>query len=83
MVRERSPSAIILDLSLPGLDGFQLLDLIRQDSLLAKIPVIIVSGRSVSVAEHEAITSAGCAYFMKGEFSPRKIATTLRAAIAA
>jgi DNA-binding response OmpR family regulator len=83
MIREKAPAAVILDLTLPGLDGFQVLEMIRDDRELAGLPVIIVSGRSVSLAEHEAILRSGCAYFMKGEFSPREIAQTLRTAVAA
>lgn len=83
LIREKAPAAVILDLTLPGLDGFQVLEMIRADEALAHVPVIIVSGRSVSVAEHQTLVNAGCAYFMKGEFSPREIAQTLRTAVAA
>jgi len=83
LIREKTPAAVILDLTLPGLDGFQVLEMIRADEALAHVPVIIVSGRSVSLEEHETIVNAGCAYFMKGEFSPREIAQTLRAVVAA
>lgn len=83
MIREKSPAAVVLDLTLPGMNGFQILEMIREDALLADVPIIIVSGRSVSLAEHEAITSAGCTYFMKGEVSPREIAQTLVRAMAA
>lgn len=83
MIGEKAPVAVVLDLTLPDLDGFEVLEMIRRDDMLPDVPVIIVSGRSVSLAEHEAIIKAGCAYFMKGEFSPREIAQTLRTAIAA
>ncbi len=83
MMRERRPSAVVLDLTLPEIDAFRFLEVMKSDDDLSRIPVIIVSGRAVSVAEHEMITSTACAYFTKGDFSPRQIAQTLKMAIAA
>jgi len=40
-VREEHPDLIILDIVMPKLDGFQLLDLLRQNS---SIPVVVLTG---------------------------------------
>jgi CheY-like chemotaxis protein len=46
MTVTRLPSVIVLDLSMPILDGRGFLDRRAQDLILAKIPVIVVSGSS-------------------------------------
>jgi CheY-like chemotaxis protein len=41
-----SPSIIILDLNMPGMDGFSFLEKIRQNERLSSIPVIVLSTSS-------------------------------------
>jgi CheY-like chemotaxis protein len=83
MIMARPPAAIVLDLTLPGMDGFEVLERLRSEPELRKIPVVILSARSITVAEHEAMARAGCAYHMKGECSPREVAQSLKLAVAA
>ena len=42
-VRETLPAAVILDIRLPDMDGWQLLRLLKDDPTTAPIPVIVVS----------------------------------------
>lgn len=42
-VRERRPDLILLDLLLPGIDGYEVLRRLKADSTFADIPVIILS----------------------------------------
>ena len=44
LMRSEKPDLVLLDLSLPDLNGFEVLDHMAQDPALADIPVIIVSG---------------------------------------
>lgn len=43
-VQEVKPDAVLLDMVLPGLNGWELLDYFAQDPKLAQIPVVVVSG---------------------------------------
>lgn len=43
MMRDRKYAIILLDLLLPGVDGFEVLEEVRQDSLNKKTPIIIFS----------------------------------------
>ena len=81
MIKDRIPAAIVLDLAMPGLDGFQVLAELSKDSAYANIPVIVVSARDMSVTEHEALVRAGCVFHAKGISSPREIAQQIKAAI--
>ena len=42
--READPDVIILDLNLPGIDGIQVIKMIRGDQSLASIPILVVTG---------------------------------------
>jgi CheY-like chemotaxis protein len=44
-VREQQPDAIILDLALPVVDGWAVIDALDADDRHGKIPVIVVSAR--------------------------------------
>ena len=41
IMEEDRPGMVLLDLSMPGLSGFQVLETIREDDILARTPVII------------------------------------------
>ncbi len=45
LVREKRPDLIILDVALPGMDGFRVATLVKSDPALEKIPIILYSGR--------------------------------------
>ena len=45
IMREQHPSAVLLDLALPGMDGFQVLAEKNRDSLCRDIPLLIISAR--------------------------------------
>lgn len=43
LIKDEMPTLIILDLLLPGADGFQILREIRQDTRLQGVPVVVLS----------------------------------------
>jgi CheY-like chemotaxis protein len=44
-IRGRRPDVIVMDYSMPGMNGIELLNVIRENPALRRIPVIMVSGR--------------------------------------
>ena len=48
-LRERRPDAVILDLSMPTLDGYRLLERMRADPATSTLPVIVVTARGADV----------------------------------
>jgi signal transduction histidine kinase/CheY-like chemotaxis protein len=82
MIEQQAPSAIVLDLAMPGMDGFEVLHRLSQNAEFAKIPVIVVSAREVDRPEHDALAAANCTFYAKGSCSPREIAEELKIAVA-
>ncbi len=56
------PSVIVLDLEMPVMHGWEFLAIVRSYHRLARIPVIIVSGRELTETHHIA---AGLAFMKK------------------
>jgi two-component system chemotaxis response regulator CheY len=67
---------IISDINMPEVNGLELLDRLQTDSLMQKIPVIIVSTEG-SEERIEAVMSKGAKGFMKKPFLPEEIRNVL------
>jgi DNA-binding response OmpR family regulator len=63
-VREK-PQLIILDLSLPGGDGFLLMERFRNLSRLAAVPIIVLSGEQSAEVKERALQAGAEAFFTK------------------
>ncbi|MCX7727456.1 MAG: response regulator [Chitinispirillaceae bacterium] len=48
---EYRPDAILLDLSMPKMDGWTIFDLIKKDERLSNIPIAILTARSQDIDE--------------------------------
>jgi len=63
--RKHQPDLIILDLGLPGGDGFVVLDRFRTHTALFVIPVIVVSARDVKANKERALKAGAKAFVQK------------------
>jgi CheY-like chemotaxis protein len=61
----RPYAGVIIDLALPGQDGFQLLSAIRSNADLSKLPCIAVTAFHTPEMRHQALESGFDAYFAK------------------
>jgi len=52
-IQRNAPEAILLDLLMPGMDGFSLIAALRENPRLAAIPVIVLTAKSLSATERE------------------------------
>ena len=72
-MRERTPDLVITDLSLPRLDGFELVKRIRGDQALKNVPVICLSGYSDDAHERGAL-EAGANQVLQKPCLPDRLA---------
>jgi len=59
------PDIIILDLMLPGIDGFEVLQLLKNDNALKAVPVIVFTNSGVNDCEKRALELGASAFFVK------------------
>src|SRR5262249_36739742 len=76
--RERPPDLVLSDVMMPKLDGFGLLKALREDELLATIPVILLSARAGEEARIEGMEAGADDYLVK-PFSARELLARVRA----
>jgi two-component system cell cycle response regulator DivK len=65
--RMSPPALILLDLDLPGIDGFELARRLQADPTLATIPLIAISA-SVMKQERDQAIAVGCVRFIEKPF---------------
>lgn len=73
LVRQRKPDMVVLDLTLPGMDGFSILDELKGDERTREIPVVIVSAKSLTSAEGKHLRRHTESVWQKGNFSAREL----------
>jgi DNA-binding response OmpR family regulator len=73
-------SAMVTDLNLPYVDGFELIEMVRSDSRYAGVPIVVLSGNS-SPDTPERVRLLGANAFFAKPYSPAKVLETLEALI--
>ena len=74
--RER-PDLILMDIQLPGLDGYEATRRIKSNAALRHIPIIVVTSYALSGDDVKAF-AAGCDAYVTKPFSPRQLLATIR-----
>jgi len=77
---DQKPSAVVLDLMMPDLSGLEVLNYIKSQQDLAKIPVIIVSAKTMP-EDIEAGLKAGATAYLTKPVSFSKLITAIADAI--
>jgi len=80
-VREQTPDLVLLDLILPGIDGFEVLSQIKQDDSLSHIPVIILSNLGQKEDIEKGINLGAMDYLIKAHFTPDEIIEKIKQAL--
>lgn len=73
IIRDRLPDLVVSDLTMPEMDGFALLQELKQDPLTANIPVIIVSAKDLTVEDEQRLAGQTSSIWMKGSFSTKDL----------
>ena len=73
LLQSQSFDCIVLDLGLPDINGFDLLNQIKQDERLAKLPIIIYTGKDLSRQEETELRRFAETIIVKDVSSPERL----------
>jgi two-component system, cell cycle response regulator DivK len=77
MAGAQTPDLILMDIQLPGLDGYEATRRIKADPALRHIPIIAVTSYALSGDDIKA-QQAGCDAYVSKPFSPRVLLAKIR-----
>lgn len=77
--KEELPDAILLDLRMPEMDGFEVLRRLKESGSAGAIPVIFLTANIHDTAKDRA-RAAGCAGFLTKPYDARSVVTAIDAA---
>lgn len=78
-IQSEKPNLILLDLILPGIDGFEVLSKMKQDVSLKSIPVIILSNLGQRDDVEKGLKLGAVDYLVKAHFTPNEIIDKVKA----
>ena len=81
ILSNKPPQAVVLDLFMPDLDGFTILEKLRTTPGLSDIPVIVVSGAELTIEQQKQLDEFGQNLLRKGSLSENELLTSLDKAL--
>lgn len=79
LAQEKLPDLIILDLMMPEIDGFSVLDALKENQNTAVIPVIVVTAKELTTDEKQRLEGRIHSLMLKGEFMNDDLMEEVRA----
>jgi threonine synthase len=68
VIQREHPDLVLLDLMMPNIDGFDVVDALKADKQLSHIPIIIVTAKELTLAEKNRLSGRVEALLQKGSF---------------
>jgi two-component system, OmpR family, phosphate regulon response regulator PhoB len=72
IARQRHPDVIVLDLMLPGISGYDVLEELQRDAETTNIPVLVLTAKSLR-ADRERSHGLGASAFLTKPFLPNEL----------
>jgi CheY-like chemotaxis protein len=74
----KPPHAVILDLFMPEVDGFKIMENMQASQTLRDIPVIVISGMDLSPEQKSQLDNFGQRLLSKGSFNEKELLTSIQ-----
>lgn len=75
------PDLVLLDLMMPEMDGFQVLEFIRSRPELSEVPVLILTAMDLSIQDMQTLHQRATQVLQKGAISPSQLAAKIRSVV--
>ena len=72
-IAETKPSTIVLDLMMPDIDGFAVIEELGRDPLTSAIPVVVLSAKELTVQERQQLNQRVSGLLAKGQSTPEQL----------
>ena len=72
LLRSKKPDLVLLDLMMPEMDGFAVLDTMEADETLRDIPVIVITAKDLTNNDYQRLSGKVESLLQKGEFMGRR-----------
>jgi threonine synthase len=73
LIRVKKPDLVLLDLMMPGVDGFTVLDIMKADAALRDIPVIVITAKDLTTKDYKRLSGRVESLLQKGEFMEEEL----------
>lgn len=77
-IADQTPDILFTDLNMPVMDGWALIDNIRQDPTFSELPIVVLSTETRPVLRARAIARGASGYLTKPVRAPKVLAETKR-----
>jgi two-component system, cell cycle response regulator DivK len=71
------PDVILMDLSIPGVDGWEVTRRLKADARTQKVPIIALTAHAMR-GDEERAREAGCDHYLAKPISPKKVVEEVR-----
>jgi CheY-like chemotaxis protein len=75
------PDLIVLDLMMPSVSGFDVVEALRERAETARIPIIVMTARRISAEDHRRLDGAVTTIMEKGQFDRARFTSEVRRAM--
>jgi len=80
--RKTKPTLILLDIMMPKMNGLQVLEKLKADPDLKKIPVVMLTNLAGQKDAETALAKGAVKYIVKSEYEPKQVADMVKGILA-